>query len=568
MKAKELLERYEAGERDFSGVDLSKENLSGAVWTGDGFGDENDYPVGGAILRGINLSHANLTQVRLDGVDLREANLQGANLETALMTFADLSDANLSEAVLFRTSLSRAILKRTNLKKASLRQATIIRANFCDANLEEANLFETNAEYTNFCRANLKNSKLDICELYCADLSGADMRGISLYFSRLDRAVAIAANMTRANLSRTRLREANLTDANLTDSQGAELDDAILYETIVPDGTMMSNERGKTEINRIVESREDFIKRVEKIDLISSEDFRQRYEAGERNFSGCRPRIRNSRFLLDIDLSRTNCIGTDLTDCIITNANLEKINLQRAKFFNCKLINSNLRGANLRDAKLDSASLINVDLTDADLTGADLSYTRFIGANLTNVNLTDIYMGSEFGYTNYEARFAHTIMPDGSMRNDDLAIGAEEFLRRYAEGERDFSGIILHYADLRDVELRKINFRKAYFNYVDLGSANLIDSYFGSAKFIHCNLKKTKFEHIDGNIGRYYDYGCDFSFAYFIYVDMRQSHAVGTVTSTSFIECNFEEANWDCSAEDIVIYHNVILENGEFFSRM
>ncbi|MEM9543934.1 MAG: pentapeptide repeat-containing protein, partial [Cyanobacteria bacterium P01_E01_bin.42] len=118
MKAKELLERYKAGERDFSRVDLSKENLSGAVWVGDEFGGENDYPVGGSSLRGINLSQANLARVRLDGVDLRGANLRGANLEMAFMARANLTDANLSEAILFQNSLHHALFKRTQCKKA------------------------------------------------------------------------------------------------------------------------------------------------------------------------------------------------------------------------------------------------------------------------------------------------------------------------------------------------------------------------------------------------------------------------------------------------------------------
>ncbi len=37
---KELLERYEKGERDFSRVDLNGIDLSGAVW------DKNENPIG------------------------------------------------------------------------------------------------------------------------------------------------------------------------------------------------------------------------------------------------------------------------------------------------------------------------------------------------------------------------------------------------------------------------------------------------------------------------------------------------------------------------------------------
>ena len=57
MDGEELFRRYAAGERDFSGVDLSGANLSRVE------------------LRDINLSGANLSRV-----DLSWANLSGANL--------------------------------------------------------------------------------------------------------------------------------------------------------------------------------------------------------------------------------------------------------------------------------------------------------------------------------------------------------------------------------------------------------------------------------------------------------------------------------------------------------
>jgi len=43
-------------------------------------------------------------------------------------------------------------------------------------------------------------------------------------------------------------------------------------------------------------------------------------------------------------------------------------------------------------------------------------------------------------------------------------ITAEELLRRYAAGERDFQNIILEYADLSGVELQKIDITGAQFN--------------------------------------------------------------------------------------------------------
>lgn len=72
MDVEELYSRYEKGERDFSGVDLS-----GAVLT---ITYVSDYDPTQNILSGINLSFANLEKASLAYVNLIGANLSGANL--------------------------------------------------------------------------------------------------------------------------------------------------------------------------------------------------------------------------------------------------------------------------------------------------------------------------------------------------------------------------------------------------------------------------------------------------------------------------------------------------------
>jgi hypothetical protein len=63
MNAQELIQRYKAGERDFSVTELFGANLQGAE-------------LSGAILHGADLREANLS-----GADLREVNLEWAILE-------------------------------------------------------------------------------------------------------------------------------------------------------------------------------------------------------------------------------------------------------------------------------------------------------------------------------------------------------------------------------------------------------------------------------------------------------------------------------------------------------
>ncbi len=75
VTAEEFWQRYEEGERDFTGI-----NLTGADLT-------EDSP------RDVNLSRANLTQARLSGTNWSNEKLQGANL-----TQADLNNTSFCNA--------------------------------------------------------------------------------------------------------------------------------------------------------------------------------------------------------------------------------------------------------------------------------------------------------------------------------------------------------------------------------------------------------------------------------------------------------------------------------------
>lgn len=97
LSVEELLNRHEAGERDFSG----------------------------ALLRGVDLSAAKLGGINLSGADLRDANLSGTILNGANLRDAHLGGANLSWADLFGADLSGA-----DLTGAEMTMAIIIRTRF------------------------------------------------------------------------------------------------------------------------------------------------------------------------------------------------------------------------------------------------------------------------------------------------------------------------------------------------------------------------------------------------------------------------------------------------------
>ncbi len=116
--------------------------------------------------------------------------------------------------------------------------------------------------------------------------------------------------------------------------------------------------------------------------------------------------------LCGIHCENTNLNGADLSNSDITEAG----------FYQATLI-----GTNLSNTKLHQTGFTNSDLTGANLSGAIMDETWFDGSNLSNANLMGVQpepslmvqrirlMGKGFE----EAILCKTIMPDGSIRNDN-----------------------------------------------------------------------------------------------------------------------------------------------------
>ena len=111
--AKELLEQYDAGKREFREAHLAGVNLQGADLRGAVFL--------GADLSGADLSGANLSGANLFGANLSGASLRGANLRDANLAHADLSSANLRETMLVDARIGQADLSGADLLEAKVR---------------------------------------------------------------------------------------------------------------------------------------------------------------------------------------------------------------------------------------------------------------------------------------------------------------------------------------------------------------------------------------------------------------------------------------------------------------
>jgi uncharacterized protein YjbI with pentapeptide repeats len=193
---RELLKRYEAGERDFSGTDLSGIKLYGSKLieidlSGADFSNANleNAKLSDVDLNDANFSYANLRNTRIRGrvhkADFSHANLTGANLSYADLGLANLSHVNLTGANLKNTSLSGANLASANLTQAKLGRANLSGANLNQANLNQAYLFGVDLEQATLQNATLRNTTLTDANLEGADFTGADFNGADLTGAKL-----------------------------------------------------------------------------------------------------------------------------------------------------------------------------------------------------------------------------------------------------------------------------------------------------------------------------------------------------------------------------------------------
>ncbi len=274
-------------------------------------------------------------------------------------------------------------------------------------------------------------------------------------------------------------------------------------------------------------------------------DLLKKYQAGERDFSGM------------------NLTGINLHDRYLLGINFNSANLQCASFGHTDLTQASLKNANLENAHLSSAYLVNANLENANLTGANLNYANLTGANLAGANLTDVTLnqaklseanlsGATWQNVSTEsAIFCQTIMPDGTLYNDpNRVVSPQEFLRRYAAGERKFEGIILHRADLRGIHLRNVAMPDAHLDYANLSGANLEHSYLRRVSFRGADLSGANLYLVNLD-------GADFSYA-----DLRNSsfQPEGEMMGTDFTEANLLGA--EIMFTKHCFFHRTIVPNG------
>ena len=252
-----FMKRLDAGDkmadRDYAGIDLSHQNLSGIDLSGCYLEYAN---LTGANLSGSNLSKAVLAHANLSGANLKAALLSGANLGDIDFTGADLSGADLSNTRLSKSRLVDAKFVACNLAGiGEILEADLTGVDMSDSTLGSVNFIEIPMNGARFCNAKLAASTFINCHFSRADFTGAVLDECNWIGAQADEAIFDSALMKnnrfpdycslqntsfrKALIDCSNFRDTNLQGADFTESHfemadfsGANLQKAVFYHAI------------------------------------------------------------------------------------------------------------------------------------------------------------------------------------------------------------------------------------------------------------------------------------------------------------------------------------------------
>jgi uncharacterized protein YjbI with pentapeptide repeats len=320
----ELLELYEAGERDFTGAELK-----GTIYN--------------AKLSHANFSHANLN-VDIISTDLKGVNFSGASLSETHLCYSNFSNANLSDANLMGADFSDTNLSNANLSNTNLAKVNLSNANLTDTNLSHAATWDWDEL--------LREWYIRMGELVDSSISGIDLRTIS---------VSNGVNFSGANLSGANLIGVDLKGVQINESTQLDSKWQLVWQLVNQE---------------IVE-----VRQLSHVDLRgASLPF---VSLGGANLSHADLKGANlyRADLKGADLSSANLSRTELQGANLQDANLRDANLKGAHLWRADLHSADLSSANLLNADLGGANLSDAKLEGANLDGANLQNTQLQNPN-------------------------------------------------------------------------------------------------------------------------------------------------------------------------------------------
>ncbi len=333
----------------------------------------------------------------------------------------DLTGANFEGATLNLSSIYRVNLTNANFTKADLTGVHFENVNFTNVDFTDAIINDTLfAEVTNFTKEQLYTT---------ASYKNKDLSGF-----------AFLGNMTGWDLSNQDLTNSFLPSSNLTNVNftNALIKGASLFNLL---GTFTKEQLYSTASYKNKDLNDINIG----VNYLTGWNFANQNLKGSifaysiltnANFSGANLTGASFEyydpFNVDIDdafiiekENKSKLRNVNFTNAIINNAVFNyatTTGFTKEQFYStASYKNKDLSGINLKYNNLTGWNFVDQNLTDANFQGSNLSDATFEGANLTNANFQRA--------TNFtipqNAIFNHTVMPDGTIRNDPVSIEIE-----------------------------------------------------------------------------------------------------------------------------------------------
>ncbi|HLO47063.1 MAG TPA: pentapeptide repeat-containing protein [Kamptonema sp.] len=207
----DMIERYRAGERNFTGIDLKYASLNWPCFIDINLSRADlrwaNFQVGRTRLINANMSDANMEKVSLGSAFMLNANLRGANLRNAHLTNSDLTNADLTNADLSGADLSGTALIGANLTGANITDIKTTKDTiFCQTIMPNGQVQTDSHRLTDvqeFLRL-YDEGEREFRELvlHQVDLSNITLYGVNfLWQTRLSHVNLVGARLTNCNFN-------------------------------------------------------------------------------------------------------------------------------------------------------------------------------------------------------------------------------------------------------------------------------------------------------------------------------------------------------------------------------
>lgn len=324
---------------------------------------------------GSKKSSARKAQVRLQAI-----NLKGAQLDRAVIDNVDLREAD----------LSGASLRFISAQNCDMHKATLVKADLTSANLNGADLSRVSATAAQFIgaklnSANLNNANLGSADIRLANLTGASQQGLALGHQSAGAATGVKglsaqlasfiASQTRQSLARlsTQGHTSRFEIINDTTSSAESTSRTKPFQ-----GDLKHLEILKKGIQAWNQWRKD---NPSEIPNLAGLDFARDLADCPELFveGGLYDKAEKIILLVEIDLSKSNLIGSKLQEAQLYSAKLDGAVLDKAVLSSAYFERCSMRSCQMLGAKMEGVTLWSCDIEQADFMASKLREAVFFG---------------------------------------------------------------------------------------------------------------------------------------------------------------------------------------------